>query len=289
MNNLELSKECVNYVLYFTKDSHIKLKNNNKFYQLEEVLKDIDVNKLFIILMSGSIIKLEKGITVGNIINALKPFGELITLHTQSDFNAYYRENNKPSPHSGKEFDFIEIFRDIELYLRPETSKHVMIDNEVYACGKNTSDENNYSIDMPVEMVRNTEIVISNNARVSISIPNNENKQEYLSYRPIDILEITFKELLDIIFFQIFFNESPDSVEEYKDFIDMLNERISSTDVNDEDLIVHDSSEIEPLSVEETKKESDDYLDEVAKNQPLLTSIIKENKIMPNIGKYDFQ
>ena len=288
MNNLDLARECVEYVLYFTKDGHIKLKNNNKFYELEDVLKNIDINKLFIILMSGSIIKLEQGITVGNVINALKPFSELITLHTQSDFDAYYKENNKPSKHNGKEFDFIEIYNSVDLFLRPETSKHIIADKEIKACGNIKGDDNGYALDMPVEMIRNTELVVSNSAQVCISIPEDKDNNAFLNYELTDIYEITLKDLLDILFFEIFFEESPNTVEEYKEFIDMLDERVSLIDDKD-NLSPCDVHESESLSVEEVKKESDDYLDEISNDQPLLTSIIKENKIIPNIGKYNFQ
>lgn len=324
MNSLELHKLFENSILYICKDSKIKLKIDNKYYNLEDFSESININKLFMCLNSSKIL-LEKGVTVGNIVNALNIFSDNITLLTGKDFNSYYKLNNLITSHDGHLFDTIFFSRSL-IYTDSHKEKPVIkirnneprslfhVEYRLDAFGKDKSNNEQYSALCPISKIKNVPVKILDETSVFINAytgdiekkkeDDKSSKRQHIHKNVKKENEILFFDFIKTLFNYVFFYESASTLKDHEDKINELDRRLDEfykIDNNKKDNIVpiNDNVKInenKDIDVQVSKEFSSDmaYMLNILKEDErnrvkIFKKIIKENNIIPNISRLDIE
>lgn len=282
-----------NLTLHFCKDGKIKILVNKKYYNIENLSHDIDFLKLFISTSTSDVL-LEDGVTVGNVINALMPFKDGIELLTGCDLDSYYQMNNTPSKDTGKAFDQIVIGRTSSYVNTKGHDKHNIfyIENNLRISGVNNGDKEHYSSEMPIQKIRNVPLVIENINQNYVHQYVEE--KEYITNKLIEEkIDLTFHEFVQSIFFDMFFLQTAEGIDDFDEKMDNLRDMAESITENEIYIQNEESKESKILVTEEflndMQRMEENEKDSVDSFTLYLEKIVKKNKIVPNIGKYSFQ
>lgn len=246
MNSFLIYKLFEESILFFCKDSKIKINIDNKYYNLEDFKDSIDLDQLFLTLNNAQVI-LEKDVTIGNIVNSLNIFGDNITLLTGIDFDQYHKMNNQVSPNDGHFFDTICIGHSFcymddhkkslsigNHNIKPSSS--FSIENNLDSYG--LSNRNSFSPTQSILKIRNVPVKLKKQTKVFVNAYTGDIEKEIgndIESKLCSIEKICnkgenilFFDFINTIFKDIFFYITPKTIEEDDDSMSLLNLRLKN-------------------------------------------------------------
>ena len=326
MNSLMMHKLFEESILFFCKDSKIKINIDNKYYNLEDFGKSIDLDKIFLTLKNAQVL-VEDGVTIGNIVNALNVFADNITLLTGKDFESYHKLNNLITHHDGHLFDSI-CFSKTLIYtdnhkekpvikLRDNTPRSTFnVEYKLDAFGKNKGDDESYSTLVSISKIKNVPVKFLNETSIFLSAytgdiekskeNDKESKRQHIHKKVTKQNDILFFDFINTLFNYVFFYETASTLEDDEEYINEIEKRLDECydiDNNKKDNVVpiNNNVKVEKEENKETRAEvskgfsSDisNMLKMMKENEKyrinVFREIIKKDNIIANISRLDIK